>query len=57
MNWEKEVEVEGKGGKVVLKLADIQDTLAEGLTKDELEEFAGEMKKWVERCTQNSLGE
>jgi hypothetical protein len=49
MNWAKDIEVEGKEGKKAeVSVGHIQDLLMAYLTKDEIEEFAGELIKWVE---------
>jgi len=49
MNWDKEIEVEGKeGGKAVATLGDIQNSLMEELTREKAEEFAAELIKWAE---------
>ena len=49
MNWDKEIEFEGKQGeKAVATLGEIQGMLMEELTREEAEEFAGELIKWAE---------
>ena len=49
MNWDKEIEVEGNEGiKAALTVGELQSFLMMELTKDELEEFAAELIKWVE---------
>lgn len=49
MNWDKEIEVEGNEGiKAVVTVGELQSVLIGELTKDDLEEFAGELIKWVE---------
>ncbi len=49
MDWDKGIEVEGKEGKKAeVSVGDIQSLLMAYLTKDELEEFAGELIKFVE---------
>jgi hypothetical protein len=44
MNWDREIEVEG----VQVRLGELHSILLANLTKDELEEFAAEMIKFVE---------
>jgi hypothetical protein len=48
MNWDNGIEVSGDGGKVVVTLGELHSLLTWELSKDELEEFAGELIKWVE---------
>lgn len=49
MNWDREIEVEGnKGVKAVATLGEIQGLLMEELSREEAEEFAGELIKWAE---------
>jgi hypothetical protein len=48
MNWDNGIEVSGDGGKVLVTLGELHSLLTWELTKDELEEFAGELIKWVE---------
>jgi len=58
MNWDREIEVEGKEGeKAAVTIGDIQSILMADLTKDEVEEFAGELIKWVELQPQFNLWE
>ncbi len=46
MNWDLEIEVEGKEGvKATLTVADIHNALFNSLTRDDVEEFAGELIK------------
>jgi len=49
MNWEKEIGFEdGEKRKVVTTVGEIQDLLISSLTRDEMEEFGGELTKWAE---------
>ena len=49
MNWDAEINIEGERGvKLSVTLAEIQSILLYSLTKDELEEFARELIRWVE---------
>ena len=49
MNWEKEIELATEGtSKVTISLGILEEVLAEQLTKDEMDEFAGELIKRVE---------
>ena len=48
MNWDNGIEVSGDGGKVLVTLGELHSLLTWELTKDDLEEFAGELIKWVE---------
>jgi len=46
MNWDKEIEVESQSGKkAITTVGEIQGILLEELTKEEAEEFAGELIK------------
>jgi hypothetical protein len=50
MNWEKEVEFEdGEKRKVVVTAGEIQDILISNLTRNEMDEFGGELIKCAER--------
>lgn len=57
MNWDNGVEVSGDGGKVLVTLGELHSLLMWELSKDELEEFAGELIKWVELQPQCQLWE
>lgn len=49
MKWDKEVELATDGAaKVTISLGILGEVLAEQLTKDEMDEFAGELIKRVE---------
>jgi len=49
MKWDKEIELATEGAsKVTISLGILEEVLAEQLTKDEMEEFAGELIKRVE---------
>jgi hypothetical protein len=49
MYWNQEIEIDIGGGRLIsLTLEEIHELLTENLTKDKLEEFAGELIKWVE---------
>jgi len=49
MNWDRGIEVEGKEGKKTeVTIRDIHSLLMADLTKEELEEFAGDLIKFVE---------
>ena len=44
MNWEQEIEIEGEGGiRVMATAGEIHNILMAALTRDEIEEFAGEL--------------
>lgn len=46
MNWEREIEFEdGEKRKVVVTVGEIQDLLISNLTRNEMEEFGGELIK------------
>ncbi|MCJ7645704.1 hypothetical protein MUO65_02185 [bacterium] len=47
MNWDNGIEVSGDGGKVLVTLGELHSILLENLTRDDLEEFAGEMIKFA----------
>lgn len=49
MNWDKEIEVQGNEGvKAAVTVGELQSVLMMELTKEELEEFAGELIKYAE---------
>jgi hypothetical protein len=49
MNWDQEIEIEiEKGVSTSLTIGEIESILMAELAKDDLEEFAGELIKWVE---------
>lgn len=46
MNWDQEIEIGGKGGlKVLVTVAEIQDLLMSNLTRNEMDEFGGDLIK------------
>jgi hypothetical protein len=46
MNWEQEIEVEGKGGsKALVKVVDIQSALLTFLTRRDQEEFLEDLMR------------
>jgi hypothetical protein len=58
MNWDQEIEIEAKNGiKGTVTVAEIQSLLMADLTREELEEFAGELIRWVEFQPPYSLWE
>lgn len=49
MNWEREIEFEdGENRKVVVTVGEIQDLLISNLTRNEMDEFGGELIKCAE---------
>jgi hypothetical protein len=49
MKWDKEIELATEGAsKVTISLGILEEVLAEQLTKDEMDEFAGELIRRVE---------
>ena len=57
MKLEKQIEVAGCKRTISLSIGEIQSVLMEELTKDELEEFAGELIRWLELQSQSRLWE
>jgi hypothetical protein len=48
MNWDQEIEVEGKkGDKVTLTIGEVHSVLLADLQMDDLEEFTGELLAWL----------
>jgi hypothetical protein len=49
MKWDKEIELATEGAsRVTISLEILEEVLAEQLTKEEMDEFAGELIKRVE---------
>jgi hypothetical protein len=48
MDWKREIEIAGRAKRIFVPLEEIQSVLMMSLTRDELEEFAGELIKWCE---------
>ena len=50
MNWDQEIQIEGKeGDKVTLTIGELQNLLLADLQMDDLEEFTGELLAWLHR--------
>ena len=48
MNWDREIEVEGKkGDKVTLTLGELHSLLLADLQRGDLEEFTAELLAWL----------
>ncbi len=48
MNWDQEIEVEGKeGSKVTLTVGELHSLLLADLRRDDLEEFMEELLVWL----------
>jgi hypothetical protein len=48
MNWDQEIQVEGKkGDKVTLAIGVLHSLLLADLQRDDLEEFTGELLNWL----------
>jgi|GEM_PF-2656611 len=57
MNWNKEIEVESQSGtRAITTVGEIQDILLEELTKEEAEEFAGELIKGLSSPRPDDFG-
>ena len=48
MNWDNGIEISGDGGNVLVTLGELHSLLTWELSKDDVEEFAGELIKFTE---------